>query len=323
LHRRTFLFLPLLSSLSLLANSSQPWHLGKYGNFTFENAHNNIYIMHGVISTPDDENIGFITNPAFIETKNGLILIDPGGSYEIGLHVFKQIKNITSKPIIAIFNTHDHNDHWFANAVFKEAYPNAIVYAHTKMQEAAIELYGGKYRQRGFSFDKAKRICFADVALEDGETLVIDGETFYIQHPQNAHTNNDISISHRNSNTIFMGDLLMSKALANFGLHSSILGNISFLEKIEQEKPYDLYVAGHGPSGSREEAFMPYLTYLRIIKEEVQTAYDGEVSLNDFSVLEEKIRLRLSWEENLSFSHQFVNRYMHHIYSELETSDNF
>ena len=323
MHRRTFLFLPFLSALTLFANPSQPWHLGKYGNFTFENVHQNIYIMHGVISAPDDDNIGFITNPAFIETKHGLILIDPGASYEIGLHVLKQIRSISQKPIIAIFNTHDHDDHWFANAVFKEAYPDATIYAHTKMEAAAIELYGGDYVKRGFSFDKAQHICFADVGLEGGETLMIDGETFHIQHPQNAHTNNDISISHLDSNTIFMGDLLMSKALANFGLHSSILGNISFLEKIEREKPYDLYVAGHGPSGSREEAFIPYLTYLRIIKEEVQIAYDQEVSRNDFSEIEEKILLHLSWEENLSFSHAFVNRYMHHIYSELETTDNF
>ena len=323
MHRRSFLLLPLLTSLALFAKSSAPWQLGKYGNFTFKNVHQNIYIMHGVISAPDDENIGFITNPAFIETKNGLILIDPGGSYEIGLHVLKQIRSVSQKPIIAIFNTHDHDDHWFANAVFKEAYPNAVIYAHTKMKESAIELYGGDYVQRGFSFKKAKRVCFADVVLEDGETLSIDGETFHIQHPENAHTNNDISISHLNSNTIFMGDLLMSKTLANFGLHSSILGNIDFLEDIEREKPYDLYVAGHGPSGNREEAFMPYLTYLQIIKEEVETAYKQEVDRSDFSVVEEKISLRLSWEENLNFSHKFVNRYMHHIYSELETNENF
>lgn len=318
MRRRTFLFLPLLASAPLLAKPQQVWHLGKYGNFAFKNVHQNIYIMHGVISAPNDENIGFITNPAFIETKNGLILIDPGGSYEIGLHVLKQIKDITKKPIIAIFNTHDHDDHWFANAVFKEAYPNLTIYAHTKMKKAAIEMYGGTYRSRGFSFETAKRICFADTLLQGGETLLIDGETLYIQHPKNAHTNNDITISHLNSNTIFMGDLLMSKTLANFGLHSSILGNIDFLEKVEREKSYSLYVAGHGPSGSREETFMPYLTYLRIIKEEVKKAYDQEVDRSDFSVVEEKISLRLRWEENLNFSHTFVNRYMHHIYSEFE-----
>jgi len=106
--------------------------------------------------------------------------------------------------------------------------------------------------------------------------------------------------------------------LANFGLHSSILGNIDFLEKVERDKSYSLYVAGHGPSGSREEVFMPYLTYLRIIKEEVEKAYNQEVDRGDFSAVEEKILLRLSWGENLRFSHTFVNRYMHHIYSELE-----
>ncbi len=317
MRRRHFLFLSLFSWLTLTAKETLPWVLGKYGKFRFKNVHQNVFIMHGVLSAPDSENQGFVINPAFVETKHGLVVVDPGGSYKAGKEILKQMQNVSKKPVIAIFNTHDHDDHWFANAVFKEAYPQAIIYAHEKMPSAAKELYGGDYAQRGFSFDVAKRVVFPEHLLKGDETLHIDGETFMILHPQAAHTNNDIAIIHQNSNTIFMGDLLMSKALANFGLHSSIRGNIRFLESIEKMPAFSLYVAGHGPSGSRENVFIPYLSYLRIIENAMIEAYKQELSRTDFASVEEKILQQLSWEE-LPFSHAFVNRYMHHIYSELE-----
>jgi len=113
--RRDVLHAALLSPLLLLA---EKWKLGKYGDFSFQNVHANVFIMQGVLSAPDDINRGFINNPAFIESKNGLILIDPGGSYEIARQVHRQLQIHSAKPVIAIFNTHNHDDHWFGNGYF-------------------------------------------------------------------------------------------------------------------------------------------------------------------------------------------------------------
>ena len=322
MNRRHFLSYALLSSINVLESKNltiKTWHLGKYGEFFFENIHKNIYIMHGVNSAPDAINRGFINNPAFIEAKRGLIVIDPGGSYAIGVEVLKQIKRVSAKPIIAIFNTHSHSDHFFANTALKEVYPKAIIYAHKQMQASANELYSGDYAQRGFSFEKNTHVPFAEVKLHDKEHLHIDSEQFYIQHPKKAHTNNDISISHLNSNTIFMGDLLLENSLANFGLHSSICGNIEFLETINSQNEYSLYVPGHGHSGDKKICFTPYFTFMSIIKKEVQKAYDNELSMAELEPIKEAIILKLSWEDNLNFSYAFISRYMYHIYNELDT----
>ncbi len=71
-----------------------------------------------------------------------------------------------------------------------------------------------------------------------------------------------------------MGDLLFENTLAHFGLNASIYGNIEFLKKINKQKEYALYVSGHGSSGSKEETFMPYFIFMRVIQDEVQKAYD-------------------------------------------------
>ncbi len=319
--RRQFISYFLLSYTSLIhAKGIQESPLGKYDAFKFEHQHNNVYVMHGSANLAESNNLNFINNVSLIEAKNGLIIIDSGGSYEIGHHVLEQLKRISSKPIIAIFNTHDHDDHWFANSALKEAYPSLKVYTHKKMRSSADELYGGDYSQRGFIYEKNREKVFADILLDDGDTLRIDGEAFSITHPEHAHTNCDIAITHHNSDTLFTGDLLLSQTLANFGLHSSICGNIDFLEKMNK-KSFALYVPGHGPSGNKEACFNPYFHYLSIIKEETQRAVEKEIAFADLKDIKEKILLRFAWEENFHFSYGFVDRYMIHIYEELEAKE--
>jgi len=298
------------------------WHLGKYGDFYFKRMNKNVFVMHGVRENPNAENMRFVHNVGLIESKNGLIVVDPGG-YNIGFNVLEQIKAVSSKPIIAIFNTHDHDDHWFANSILKDAYPKATIYAHPLMKSAAQELYGGRYKSRGFTFELAKKITFADKTLDEGDSLTIDGENFYIQHPKNAHTNNDISITHLNSNTIFMGDLLFEKTLAHFGLNASIYGNIEFLKKVDKQKEYALYVPGHGLSGKKQETFTPYLTFMSIIQDEVQKAYDNEVEFSELAPLKNKIISSVEWRGNLHFDYSFLDAYISSLYVEIEEKDNF
>jgi len=324
-NRRFFLVSSLFLSTKLSAKDASVKETHDTQSFTFENVHENIWVMHGLHATPSAQKLGLINNPSFIESKHGLILIDPGGSYALGEYVLKEIQKISKKPILALFNTHGHNDHFFANAVFQEAYPKMAIYAHENLKDAANELYGGKYKVNGFTFTKAQKVVFPTHTLKGGEILNIDGENLKIQHPKNAHTNNDIILSHLNSKSIFMGDLLMSGVLANFGLNSSIRGNIRFLEKLNQKEPFSYYIPGHGPSGEYKNVFVPYLRYLSIIEKEIIEAYKEEQKSNfiDFEVLEKKITLRLSWEENLNFPEGFVNRYMYQIYAEFEDRQGF
>ncbi len=321
MNRRTFLLYTwATASLSALNLDIKikTWRLGRYGDFYFKKMNKNLSVMHGVNRSPDSENMGFNHNIVLIEAKSGLIVVDPG-RYEIGFHVLEQIREVSSKPIIAIFNTHDHDDHWFANAILKDAYPDAKIYAHKLMKSAAQKLYGGEYKSRGFTFDKAKKITFADELLDDGDSVSIDTEHFYIQHPKNAHTNNDIAITHLNSNTIIMGDLLMESNLAHFGLDASILGNIEFLDKIDRQKKYDLYIPGHGASGDKERCFDPYFTFMSIIKEEIAKEINSDSDDMNIKAIREKIDLRLQWEENLNFDHTFLDGYIFALYSEIET----
>lgn len=296
------------------------WHINKNITRSFKRVYSNIYAMHGVDECPSSANHGFVGNCAFILCKHGVILIDSGGSYTAGQAILQQIKRITDKPVTAIFNTHNHADHWFGNFAIKEQFPKAKIYAHSKMKSSAQELYMGKYSYLGFSLKRAKRAQYADIAVEDLQKISIDGETFTIFHPTNAHTNCDIAIAHEQNNAIFMGDTLLSDATANFGLHSSIKGNIDFLERIQKHKTYNFYFPGHGQGGEHTSTFLPYYEYLKTIQQHVTKAMQKNIDILEHqTIIKEAIISELQWKNIEGFSFSMIGRFIDHLAQEYAT----
>lgn len=256
--------------------------LGKLGKFEFKKVNQNVYIMHGPVMNPSVENEGFMNNPAFIESKKALIVIDPGGNYNVGKKILAEIEKITKKPIIAIINTHKHGDHWFANKAILEKYPNVKIYAHPDMIKA---VKGGEARNWFNILNRLTKnlkgtdneFAYPTNKVVDGNILDIEGEKFLIKHPKVAHTDTDILVTHLNSQTMFLGDNLMKGRLGAFDESSSINGNIKLLDEILKQKEVTLYVPGHGASGKMKETITPFLNYIKVVYEEAGKAYENDL----------------------------------------------
>ena len=322
--RRDF-FSKIGVSIALFATQTKgielgAWHLGHHGDFSFKAYGEHLYIMHGINSGKDVDAHCFIHNVAFIEAKHGLILIDPGASYYVGIEVMKQIERVSSKPIISIVNTHHHSDHWFANGAIKEKYPNVKIYGHPMFESAVEKQYFNKYNIKE-NHKKAKIIALPTHFLTHGETLEIDGEIFYISHPTHAHTNTDIALYHKQSNVLFLGDLALESTLGYFVAYSSILENIDFLEKIDKKANIGLYVPGHGESGNFDKVVKPYLFYLKTIRDEVKKAYIEEKTIFELSVCKKRILEIFGWEDDFNFPLRYLENHMEFIYLEFEKLD--
>jgi len=312
-------FLMLLAAVLPLS----AWDLGKYGERKFERiGAGNVWVMHGPAVEPDKANGGFMNNPAIIEGKTGLIVIDPGGNYRVGKKVLAEIEKVSKKPILAILNTHKHGDHWFANIVLAEKYPKAPIYAHPNMIREvkageADKWYGILNRLTG-NLDGTKPYRFPDHELKDGQTITIDGQTFKIFHPKKAHTDTDILIEHVNSKTLFLGDNVMKNRLGGFDDSSSILGNIELLEGIMKKGGYTLYVPGHGPSGELQETVGPFLSYLKILRDEAKKAYEADEEY--YTVKKETIARMKEFQNWDAFGHQ-MGKHLGKVYQEIEEKD--
>ena len=305
------------------AIKEQPFTLSKYGTFKFEKLNNNVYVMHGPVVEPNKENEGFMNNPAIIEGDKGLIIVDPGGNYNVGKKVLAEIEKVSTKPILAVFNTHKHGDHWFANKAIVEKYPNVVIYAHEHMIKVAKEgeaekWYGILDRMTEGNLKGTKSFAYPTKAIKEGDKIEVDGQTFVIGHPKIAHTDTDLLIKHVNSRTLFLGDNVMKGRLGAFDNSSSLLGNITLLEAIKSEKALDLYVPGHGISGKRDETIDPYLNYLKIVKEEVAKAYEDDMQAYE---VKDKVLQKLEEYKEWDAIGHVLGKHMSKVYSEIEMSD--
>ena len=95
----------------------------------------NVYVIHGPITTPDPQNQGFMNNPGIIVATAGVVIIDPGASVQSGEMVLRAVGKLTNKPVVAVFNSHIHGDHWLGNQAIRTAYPDAAIYGHSNMIE--------------------------------------------------------------------------------------------------------------------------------------------------------------------------------------------
>ena len=269
----------LVASLLLWPAIASAWTLPDGSKVAFEAMSENVYVMHGPKGEPSPKNMGFMNNPGIILSANGVIVIDPGSTKQVGEQVLAEIKKVTDKPVLAVFNTHIHGDHWLGNQAFKQAFPNVKIYGHPKMIEKAKGDEGLTWIDimdrltKGLS--KGTKVVAPDQSIKNGALVKIDGQTFRAHHLSNAHTDTDIMVEHIESKTMFLGDNGFNNRMGRFEESGDMHGNIKALQYVRDLK-MTTYVPGHGENGSADLAVTPFLTYLEKIRDGVTKGYRAE-----------------------------------------------
>lgn len=267
-----------LVSLCLTA-PVQAWDIPAVGQFQFEAIAPSVHVMHGPNEEPSAGNEGFMNNPGIIESQNGVIVIDPGSSYHVGRQVLAEIRKVTDKPVLAVFNTHIHGDHWLGNHAINEAYPDAMIYAHPNMiRQASVQGLNWLDLMARLTEGRSSntRLVIPGEALDNADSIEIDGQHFRIHAVVPAHTDTDIMIEHVDSKTVFLGDNCFRGRFGQFGESSSISSNIEALQ-IALDLGASQYVPGHGDSGSAEAVVEPFLDYLRMLDEVVSSGFEEDL----------------------------------------------
>ncbi len=316
----TMLFVSgLFLSLSY-ANNELPVADNHYSEqFMIELVTDNLYVIHGLNEDPNPTNRGFINNPGFVIANSGVIVIDPGSSQEIGEIVLKRISKITSLPVIAIFNTHEHGDHWLANQAIINKYPNIPVYAHADMIKSINDGTGKHWlnlmRRLTEHSLLSTSVYTPTHEVKNNDEIVFDNLTFRIHHYGLSHTHNDIMIEVVELSTIFLGDNVLNKRMP-FLDDGDILGNISAInEVLKLESQY--YIPGHGPSGLNAIP-KDYLEYLTQLYESVNHYYHEDMS--DFE-MKEPIKVSMTKFSNWLGFEKELGRHISLVYLQIERDD--
>ena len=96
----------LMLLLTLLLTTSFASAAGQVRDYPVDQIAPNTYVIHGPLGYPTVANQGFMNNPGFVVTSNGVVLIDPGSSVQAGRMVLQQIATVTGKPVTHVINTH-------------------------------------------------------------------------------------------------------------------------------------------------------------------------------------------------------------------------
>lgn len=243
----------------------------------------NTHVIHGPLEYPNEKNMGFMNNPGFVITSNGVVVVDPGSSLYTGQMLLRQIRKVTDKPVTHVLNTHVHGDHWLGNQAFSETFPKAIFMAHPKMIAAAKNGEAVRWVNmierltRGAS--KGTEAVIPDNAVNDSYQFKTGGMTFKIYAPGKAHSGTDIMIHVVEESVVFGGDNILNQRIARMD-DATFRGNINACDvaiKINARH----YVPGHGPT-SDAKMVANFRDYLATIYKQVGFYY--EQGMSDFEM---------------------------------------
>jgi glyoxylase-like metal-dependent hydrolase (beta-lactamase superfamily II) len=293
--RRTLTFFAAALALAACSESKAPPISGDY---PLTRLTDRVYVLHGPNEMPTPQNRGFMNNPAFVLTSKGVVVIDPGSSVQVGELVLARIATVTKDPVIAVFNTHIHGDHWLGNHAIKAAHPKAVIYAHPNMKARAVA-EGADWAQRlerlTEGATKGTRPVAPDTVLEQDETLKLGDRHFRAYHNGRAHTDGDLMIEVVEDKVMFTGDNVVAQRVARMD-DGHFQGNIAAID-LALKSGADHFVPGHGPSNGRE-ILRAYQDYLRTVYAEVKKHHAADPTDPDIKarVLPSLVRFK-DWKQ--------------------------
>jgi glyoxylase-like metal-dependent hydrolase (beta-lactamase superfamily II) len=276
-----------------------------------------VYVIHGPLGEPSVENRGFINNPAFVVGDDGVVVVDPGSSLQIGEMVLRQIRKVTDLPVVAVFNTHIHGDHWLANQALRQRYPDIPIFGHEEMHKRVQKGEGQAFLASLMRMTDAAVAGTQEVPPDrqaaHADELTFAGVALRIHYHAKAHSHTDIMIELPEHKVLFLGDNVMSNRLGRMD-HGTFSGNIAAIDMALATQA-ESFVPGHGQTGGREVAEI-YREYLSRLKRLVATYY--EEGLSDFEMKPSVLEGMGPYRDWVDFEHN-VGRHISLAYLEVES----
>ncbi len=275
-----------------------------------------IYLHLSTHHWPDRDNHGEIANIGFIIGDRCVAVIDSGGNPQQGIALRSAVKKTTSKPICYVINTHVHPDHIYGNSAFKQE-PGVMFVGHHKLARA-MATRGDHYLSKADELldirVSADNIIPPDIQVKDTLTLNLGNRELILTAHPTAHTDNDLSVYDKNTDTLWLADLLFLEHIPV--IDGSIKGWLKELERLENKR-YKLVIPGHGQLVKDWPASLqPQKAYLNRLASEIRSLIKqgktleyaveniGQSAKNDWQLFEQFHRknitiafAELEWED--------------------------
>ena len=209
-----------------------------------------VWMIYSPDGFPTPENRGMMANVIFVVTTAGVVVIDSGASLQIGQMAIRMIRKVTDKPVVAVFNSHYHGDHWLGNHAFVKTYGDKLpIYALPstieKLKGAEGNLWRSLMERWTNQSTLGTQVVLPNSPVQQGQAIQIGDVTFRMHHYGTAHTPSDLCVEVVQDKVTAVGDIAMTNRIANMD-EGSYLGTFKYYKSLEAATGQQLWVPGHG-----------------------------------------------------------------------------
>lgn len=221
-------------------------------------------------------NGGDIVNVAFIDTKDGAVVIDTGSSKRYGMALRQLVERTTGKDIVRVYNTHHHPDHFLGNQAFDPAVIASTEQVSKNINSEGEMLAENLYRLLG-DWMRGTHAVTPGVVVADGEEKFGDHRFELIE--LTGHTNSDLVILDKNTGILFAGDLAFLDRAATTP-HASLSDWQESLDTLSKV-PHKLLIPGHGEPDGEERAVTQTRDYLTWLSKTLEQALNNGLDMTE------------------------------------------
>lgn len=241
-----------------------------------------VWLIYAEDGFPTPENRGLMASIVFVVTSAGVLVLDSGCSLQIGQMAIRMIRKTTNRPVVAVFNSHYHGDHWLGNHAFADTYGPALpIYAlpHTIEQIRGVEgnLWRSLMERWTNQSTLGTKVTPPNKSTRHGQEFRFGKVTLKMHFYGQAHTQGDLSVEVVEDKVFHVGDLAMENRIANID-DGSYPGTFKTFDSLQQAGgPNALWVPCHG--NPQKDLLQTYGTFLKGIWEPSALAVKNDVPI--------------------------------------------
>ena len=233
-----------------------------------------IWAIEGPAEQRDAQNLGNNATFGLIETTDGAVLVDPGGTWAGAAMLHEVVRGLTDQPVTHVINTGGQDHRWLGNSywqvqgatVIASADAVADQQARASMQLTILSQLVGE----GLSGTEP---AYANVTFESDHVLDLGGRRIEIRHVGAAHTPGDSFVWLPDAQVVFTGDIVYVGRILGVMEFSDSATWLEAFGAIEMLEPVHL-VPGHGPATTLAQAQADTRDYLQNLRDRMREHID-------------------------------------------------
>lgn len=234
-----------------------------------------IWAIEGPAVQRNPDNLANNATFGLIETTDGAVLVDPGGTFAGAKALHDVVRSLTDQPVRVVINTGGQDHRWLGNGYWKAEGATIIA------SEAAV----ADHKERGSLqlsiLDQLVGAAlgdtepvYADVTFSEAHEIDMGGRRIEIRHPAAAHTPGDSFVWLPEERVVFTGDIVYVGRVLGVLEFSDSAAWLEAFAAIEELDPLHV-VPGHGPLTTLATAQADTRDYLLNLRTRIRDHIDN------------------------------------------------